>query len=163
MFEKFEFLPKREIPKVWTFGSTLSPIYPLKIAEIGENNSTWDKNSAIGLSKSFNSNPVDLVPFKWKIGLLFALFERFLVKKRAWCKVKGSESKSNLAYAGATIPRVLNMQRVWSHHMPVLSLLVTKVVLFNFQTTFSSLADFLGTSFLATFFLKISLISWCRI
>ena len=50
------------------------------------------------------------------------------MEKRAWCKVKGSESKSNLAYAGATIPGVLNMQKVRSLHMPVLSLSVLKVV-----------------------------------
>ena len=51
-----------------------------------------------------------------------------MVEKRAWCKVKGSESKSNLAYAGATIPGVWNIQMVRSHHMPVLSLSVPKVV-----------------------------------
>ena len=81
IFEKLSFLPKREIPKVCAFCPTLSPIYPLKLAEIGKNKKIQDKNSAIGLSKSVNPNPVALLPFKWKIGLLFAPFELFLVKK----------------------------------------------------------------------------------
>ena len=92
------------------------------MAKIGGNKKILDKNSAIGLSESVNPNPVTLLPFKWKIGLLFALFERFLLKKGVWSQFKGPESKSNLAYAGATIPGVSNMQRYWSHHMLVLSL-----------------------------------------
>ena len=79
------------------------------MAEIVENKKIQDENSAIGLSESVNPNPVALLPFKWKIGLLFALFERFLVKKGAWSHFRGPESKSNLAYAGATILGVLNM------------------------------------------------------
>ena len=143
------------------FCPTLRPIYPLKMAEIRENKKSQGENSAIGLSESVNPDPLALLPFKWKIGLLFALFERFLVKKGAWSLFKGPESKSNLAYAGATIPGIQNMQTVWSHHMPVLSLSVTKVVFFKFHTTFSSLAAFLGTTPLIQ--KKMSLISWCRI
>ena len=79
------------------------------MAEIEENKYFQDKNSAIGLSESVNPNPVALLPFKWKIGLLFALFERFLVKKGAWSPFKGPESKSNLAYAGAIILGIQNM------------------------------------------------------
>ena len=51
-------------PKVCTFWTTLSPIYPLKMTEIGENNERQDKNSAMGLSKSVNPNPVALLLFK---------------------------------------------------------------------------------------------------
>ena len=86
------------------FGPTLGPIYPLKMAKIEENIS--EQNSDIGLSKSLNPNTVALLPFKWKVGLLFALFEHFFVKIRVWSKVKGSESKSNQPYAGATIPGI---------------------------------------------------------
>ena len=32
--EKFKFLRKREIPKVWTFGPTLTPRFSLEIAEL---------------------------------------------------------------------------------------------------------------------------------
>ena len=67
------------------------------------------------------------------------------MKKETWSKVKGSESKSNLAYAGATNPGVKSIQRVGSHHFPVLSLSVLKVVFFKFQPTFPSLAAFPGT------------------
>ena len=81
----------------------------MKKAEIVENKKIQDQNSAIGLSESVNPNPVALLPFKWKIGLLFALFKRFLVKKGAWSHFKGPESKSNLAYAGATILGISNM------------------------------------------------------
>ena len=79
------------------------------MAQIAENKNIEDENSANGLSKSVNPNPVALLPFKWKIGLLFALFERFWVKKGAWSPFKGPESKSNLAYAGATILGIQNM------------------------------------------------------
>ena len=146
IFEKSEFWPKREIPKVWTFCPTLRLIYPLKMAEIGENKSTVNKNSAIGLSKSGNPNPAALLPFKWKIELLFALFERFFVKKGAWSHFKSSKSKSHLAYCSLTILGHIPVQTVWSHRMPVLSLSVTKVVFFKFSTTFSSFAAFLGTT-----------------
>ena len=128
IFEKSEFLPKWEISKVCTFCPTLRPIYPLKMAEIGVNKKTQDKNSAIALSKSVNLNPIALLSFKWKIGLLFALFERFLVKKGAWSHFKGPESKSHLAYCSLTILGHIPVQTVWSHHMPVLNFSVTKVV-----------------------------------
>ena len=131
---EFEFLPKQEIPKICTFG----PTYRIAIYLIA------------------------LLPFKWKIGLLFALFEHFLVKIRPWPKVKGSKSISNLAYAAATIPGVSNMQRVWSHHFPILSFMKSKDVFFKFRTTFSSWAAFLGTT--PTFFKKMSFFSIeCRI
>ena len=99
------------------------------MAIIQENKKIVDKNSVIELSKSaIKTNPAALSPFKWKIGLLFALFENFSVKIRAWSKVKGSESKSNLAYAAATISGVLNMQRVLSYHLLVLRILESKDV-----------------------------------
>ena len=109
-----------------------------KMAKIKENKKLVDKNSVIGLSKSaINTNTAALSPFKWKIGLLFALFESFSVKIRAWSKVKGSEPKSNLAYAGATISGVLNMQRVLSHHLLVLRILESKdVFLKKFKPSF---------------------------
>ena len=103
-----------------------------------------------------------LVPiFQEKYDYFLSHFGRFLVKKGAWSPFKGPESKSHLAYTGATIPGIQNMQTVWSHHMPVLSLSVTKVVFFKFWTTFSSLAAFSGTT--PTFFQKMKLISRCRI
>ena len=76
------------------------------------------------------------LPFTWKIGLLFKPFQRFLVKIRARSKVEGLELKSNIVYTGSTNPGILNMQNIWSHHFPILSLLVTKVVFFNFNPLF---------------------------
>ena len=60
-------------------------------------------------------------------------FGNFWVKKGAWSKVRGLKSKSNLAYAGVTTPRVQNVQRVGSHRLLVLSLSMPKVVFFHFQ------------------------------
>ena len=79
------------------------------MAEIVENKKIQDENSAIGLSESVNPNPVALLPFKWKIGLLFALFERFLVKKGAWSHFKGSEWKWDPAHVTNTTPGIQNM------------------------------------------------------
>ena len=139
MFEEslknFYFYQNERYPKFVRFVQLWAQFTPWSWPKSGKIK-IQDKNSAIGLSKSINPNPVALLPFKRKIRLLFGPFERFLVKKRAWSKIKGSESKSNLAYAGATIPGVLNMQRVRSHHMPVLSLSVLKVVFLNFKPLF---------------------------
>ena len=54
----------------------------------------------------------------------------------ATSKVKGSEWKSNLAYARAMNPEVLNMQRFWSHHLPIRSFLITNVFFFLILTWF---------------------------
>ena len=97
-FGKMQILQKREIPKVCRFGLTLTPFSPLKIAEIEKSRHFLDKTSAIGLSKYANGKTVSPLSFKWKIGLLYALFESLLGKIWAWSKVRGSESKSNLAY-----------------------------------------------------------------
>ena len=59
------------------------------MAEFGENKNMYVENSTIGLSKSVNPNPVALLHFKWKIGLLFALFELFLVEKGRGARLKG--------------------------------------------------------------------------
>ena len=84
------------------------------------------KNSAIELSRN---QVLSLLHFKWKIELLFGLFERFLVKIWAGSKVKGSEWKSNLVHVGAMYPKVLNMQRFWSHHFPIWSFSITNVLI----------------------------------
>ena len=53
------------------------------------------KNSAIGLINPIKAQ--SSIPFKWKIGLLFALFGLFWTKNRVGSKGKGSESKSNIS------------------------------------------------------------------
>ena len=106
ILEKFKFLQKWEIPKVSRFGLTLTPFSPLKMAEIKKSKYFLNKNSAIGLSKYANGKTISPLPFKWKMGLLFALFERLVGKIWVWSKVRGLESKSNPAYAGARNPGV---------------------------------------------------------
>ena len=63
-FKKFEFLQKPDGPKVYTFGTTLSPCFPLKMSETKENKNVIGKNSAIRLSKYFKVKP--LIPFPFK-------------------------------------------------------------------------------------------------
>ena len=70
----------------FSFGPTLGPIYPMKEAEIEKNKNIYRLNSGIGLSKNGKSKTVALLSFKWKIGLLFALFRAFLGKKRGVVK-----------------------------------------------------------------------------
>ena len=58
----------------------------MKEAEIEKHNCMLHKNSEIGLSKNRKIKAVSLLPFKWKIGLLFALFWAFWGKKRGMVK-----------------------------------------------------------------------------
>ena len=81
------------------FWSNFDPFFLLKIAEIKKKKTGkkekkknfGGKNSAIGLSKNCKIRTYLFSPSKWKIGLLFALFEHFLVKIWARSKVKGSK------------------------------------------------------------------------
>ena len=118
IFEKFKFLQKRETPKVFMFGPTLTSFFPLKMAEI----EISSVNSAIGLSKYVNGKAVSSPPFQWKIGLLFAFFERFLEKIWAWLKVRGQESKFDLPYWGLKIPGHVAVKKVRSQLFRVLRL-----------------------------------------
>ena len=61
-----------------------------------------------------------------------------------WSKVKGSESKSNIACAGIKNLGLLNAQKILSHHFPIFWLLVPNDVSEKFQPGFSSLAAFPG-------------------
>ena len=61
-------------------------------------------------------------------------------------KVKGSESKSNIACAAVNNLGLLNVQNVWSQHSPILWLLVPNDVSEKFKPRFSSLAAFPGTT-----------------
>ena len=88
-------LPNSNFQRNWTlskfnfffsFGPTLGPIYPMKEAEIEKNKKIQRLNSGTGLSKNRKIKAVPLLPFKRKIGLLFALFGAFLGKKMGGVK-----------------------------------------------------------------------------
>ena len=148
-FENSNFYRKRTFPKFalfFSFCPTLRPFLSVKEAKIQKTKYFKDKTMPSSYPKIANSRPYLVPIFQEKYDYFLSYFGRFLVKKGVWSPFKGPESKSHLAYTGATIPGIQNMQTVWSHHMPVLSLSVTKVVFFKFQTTFSSLAAFLGTT-----------------
>ena len=93
-------LPNSNFQRNWTlskfnfffsFGPTLGPIYPMKEAEIEKNKKIKTLNSGIWLSKNRKIKAVPLLPFKWKIGLLFVLFGAFLGKKRGGVKGKRAQ------------------------------------------------------------------------
>ena len=105
-----------------------------------------------------NGKYLGFLPFKWKIGLLFALFERFLVKIWAISKVKRSEWKSNLAYARAMNPEVLNIQRFWSDHFAIWSLSITNVFFLNFNPVFQVPGFVAFQSTTPTFLIKIKFV-----
>ena len=65
----------------------------MKEAEIEKNKKIKTLNSAIWLSKNRKIKAVPLLPFKWKIGLLFVLFGAFLGKKRGVVKWKRAQIK----------------------------------------------------------------------
>ena len=135
-FKNSNFSRNRTFPKFarfFGFCPTLRPFFSMKEAEIEKSKYFFrDKTTPSGYPNIAKSR-LYLVPiFQEKYDYFLSHFGRFLVKKGAWSPFKGPESKSHLAYTGATIPGIQNMQTVWSHHMPVLSLSVTKVVFFKF-------------------------------
>ena len=75
LLEKFKFLRNRRYPKFACLVQLWPPFSPLKMAKIEENKKNSEKSSAIRLSKYANCKTVSPLPFKWKIGLLFELFE----------------------------------------------------------------------------------------
>ena len=119
----------------------------------------WKPVYDIRLSEYRKIKALSFPNFSGKIRLLFVLFWLFFAKKGAWSHVKDWESKSHLAYTGATNPGVSNMQRVWSHHLPVLSHSVPKVVFFLL------LKRFFRFSFFYTYHAAILEKNkfWCRI
>ena len=126
IFENF--LQEQEIRGVCTFGQTFASFFPLKkIAEIRKKKEFWRKKFSHWAFQKLQNQDVSLVPFKWKIGLLFARFERFLVNIWVRSKVKRSEWNSNLGYTGAISSEVLNMQRFSFHNFPIWRFLITNV------------------------------------
>ena len=85
------------------------------------------KNSVIRLSKYVKVKP--LSPQK---RITFWTFWTFLSKKKVWSKIKISESKCNIANAGAINYGLLNKKTVWSHHFPDLSFRKILTYIFKF-------------------------------
>ena len=132
-FENSSFCRNRTYPKFALFSVfvQLWPRFsPWRRPKSKKLNTLQDKTTPSDYPKIAKSRPFLVPIFQEKYDYFLCYFGRFLLKKGAWSHVKGSKSKSNLDYAGTTIPGVLNMQRVWFHHMPLLSLSVTKVVFF---------------------------------
>ena len=132
-FKNSNFSRNRTFPKFarfFRFCPTLRPFFSMKEAEI-EKTKYFQRQNYVSGYPNIAKSTLYLVPiFQEKYDYFLSHFGRFLVKKGAWSPFKGPKSKSHLAYTGATIPGIQNMQTVWSHRMPVLSLSVTKVVFF---------------------------------
>ena len=62
-FEGFEFLWKRDGPKLSLFGPTLTARFALKIAEIEKNKNNCGKTSAVGLLKYIKIKALSALPF----------------------------------------------------------------------------------------------------
>ena len=119
----------------------------MKEAEIEKTKCFHSQNYAIGLSKNHKIKALSRPNFSGKNDYFLSYFVHFLVKKGTWSHFKGLESKSHLPYCSLTTLGHISVQRVGSHHIPVLSFSVPKVVFFfQFQATFSSLAAFIGTT-----------------
>ena len=76
----------------------------MKEAEIEKTKYRTGQNLGVRLSEYSKIKSLSAPNFSGKIRLLFAPF--WGVVKGVWSKVKESESKSHLAYAGATIPGI---------------------------------------------------------
>ena len=75
----------------------------MKEADIEKTKYFLRQSYAIGLSKNRKIKALSCPNFSGKIQLLFVLFWPFFAEKRAWSHFKGPDSKSNVAYARATI------------------------------------------------------------
>ena len=105
-----------------------------------------DKTTPLGYPNIAISRPYLVLIFQEKYNYFLSYFGHFLVKKGTWSHVKETKSKIDIAYFTNMIPGIESMQSVWPHHSQVLSFVESKNVFFKFQTTFSSLAAFLGTT-----------------
>ena len=125
----------------------MGPIYPRKECKIAKSkNFSMKKIYPSGYPNMQKSRLYLVSILNKKYNYFLRYFSYFLVKVGVWSKVKRSKSKSNLAYAGVITPGVQNMQRVRSHHFPVLSLWCQRSFCLNFNPLFSSLAAFLGAT-----------------
>ena len=124
----------------FSFCPTLRPFFSMKEAEIKKQNvfsgCFQDKTTPSGYPKIARSRPYLVPIFQEKYDHFLSYFGRFLMKKGAWPHVKGWESKFQLPYCSLTTLGHISVQRVGSQHIPVLSLLVPKVVFFNFKPLF---------------------------
>ena len=169
-FEKLDLLRKRKRPKVSIFGPTLNQSWTKLLPPPKKNLPLEDmadiKKSKYYLRKNFSYREIQIYqsqspissPLSIKMGLLFALSRP---KNKVGSKVKGSKSKSNTTYNSAINPILLNTEKAWSHHFPILLLLTPTAIFENSYCSFSSLAALLRIT--PTFAEKMSLISYTKI
>ena len=102
----------------------------MKEAKIEKSRYFRGQNLAIGLTEYCKIKVLSGSNFSGKIRLLFALFWVFFAKKRAWSKVRGSESQSDLPYCSLLSPGHVQVQKFLLQHFLVLLLYIAKVVFF---------------------------------
>ena len=101
-FEGFKFLQKRDGPKVWTFGPTLTSVSPWRWPKSKTISCREEKLQPLGCPSMSKSRLY--ISFPGKIRLLFALFGQFLAGNRTGSQVKGTESKFDITFFTHTIP-----------------------------------------------------------
>ena len=77
-----EITPFQNFNFFWNLAQLWGPFTPWRRPKSENQNGSMGKGSGIGLSENRKIKTVSLLPFKWKIGLLFALFWSFLGKKK---------------------------------------------------------------------------------
>ena len=100
ILEKFKFLQKQEIPKIYTFGlhvwSSFDPFSPLKMTEIKKTKYFQDKIQPSGCPNIAKSKPYLLSILQEKYDYFLLYFGYFLPKKGSGHKLK--DRNQNMTY-----------------------------------------------------------------
>ena len=99
--QKKIFLGKREIPKVCTFGPTLTPSFPLKMAKIEKTKYLKEKIQSLGYPNNGKSKPY-LFSIVQDFMISFCSILAIFCQKAAWSHVKGPKSKFDLTYSAVS-------------------------------------------------------------
>ena len=143
-FENSNFYRKRTFRKFalfFSFCPTLRLFFSMKEAEIEKTKYSSGQNYAIGLSKNRKVKALSCPIFHEKYDYFLSYFGPFLVKKRAWSHFKVSESNLLQSHNSGAC----SSQKSLVPELPSFAAIGVKGRFFQFQTTFSSLAAFLGT------------------
>ena len=120
IFEKFKYWQKTDVPKVCYFGPTLTPRFPLKMAEIEQSKDSLRKNvSHRAIETCQNQAPISSALSR-KNTINFCYISAFFAKKGAWWHVQMSESKFHILFCSLAIPGHLPVKTFCFQNFPVL-------------------------------------------
>ena len=143
-FENWNFYRNRTYPKFALF-SVFVQLWgcfsPWRRPKSKKLNILQDKTTPSGYPKIAKSRPYLAPIFHEKYDYFLSYFGPFLVKKRAWSHFKVSESNLLQSHNSGAC----SSQKSLVPELPSFAAIGAKGRFFQFQTTFSSLAAFLGT------------------